>query len=165
MGRYCPECGQRALALPYTSKFLIRSLVYALDFDRGMAITFTHLFIKPDQVVRSILNGNTSKYTNPVRYLLAVGIGLYLFVMLMSADEFFSRIPVYEDSLDHIIGLTHRHYVLEAMSQDQHTKKIRDLIVPIASLSENMSVSHALDFFVKAKDHLALVSDEYGVVA
>ncbi len=77
----------------------------------------------------------------------------------------FSRIPVYEDSLDHIIGLTHRHYVLEAMSQDQHTKKIRDLIVPIASLSENMSVSHALDFFVKAKDHLALVSDEYGVVA
>ena len=77
----------------------------------------------------------------------------------------FSRIPVYEDSLDHIIGLTHRHKVLEALSQDQHTKKIRDLIMPIASLSENMTVSHALDFFIKAKDHLALVSDEYGVVA
>jgi CBS domain containing-hemolysin-like protein len=76
----------------------------------------------------------------------------------------FSRIPVYEDSLDNIIGLTHRYKILEALSQDMHTKKIRDLIVPIASLSENMSVSHALDFFVKAKDHLALVSDEYGVV-
>lgn len=77
----------------------------------------------------------------------------------------FSRIPVFEDSLDHIIGLTHRHKVLEAMSQDMHTQKIRDLIMPIASLSENMTVSHALDFFIKAKDHLALVSDEYGVVA
>lgn len=76
----------------------------------------------------------------------------------------FSRIPVYEDSLDHIIGLTHRYKILEAMSQDMHTKHIRDLIEPIASLSETMSVSHALDFFIKAKDHLALVSDEYGVV-
>ncbi len=76
----------------------------------------------------------------------------------------FSRIPVFENSLDHIIGLTHRYKILEALSQDMHTKKVRDLIEPIASLSESMSVSHALDFFIKAKDHLALVSDEYGVV-
>jgi CBS domain containing-hemolysin-like protein len=77
----------------------------------------------------------------------------------------FSRIPVYEDSLDNIIGLTHRYKILEALSQDLHTQNVRDLIEPIASLSENMSVSQALDFFVKAKDHLALVSDEYGVVS
>ncbi len=76
----------------------------------------------------------------------------------------FSRIPVFEGSLDNIIGLTHRYKILEALSQDMHTKNIRDLIVPISSLSETMSVSHALDFFVKAKDHLALVSDEYGVI-
>lgn len=76
----------------------------------------------------------------------------------------FSRIPVYDDSLDNIIGLTHRYKILEALSQDQHTKTIRELIMPIANVSERMTVSQALDFFIKEKDHLALVTDEYGVI-
>lgn len=76
----------------------------------------------------------------------------------------FSRLPVYEGSLDNIIGMTHRYKILEALSQDQHTRLIRDLILPINNVSERMSVSQALDFFIKEKDHLALVADEYGVV-
>lgn len=90
----------------------------------------------------------------------------------MSVDEVakkhrpirFSRLPVYEDTLDNIIGMTHRYKILEALSQDMHNKLIRDLILPINSVSERMSVSQVLDFFIKEKDHLALVSDEYGVV-
>ena len=76
----------------------------------------------------------------------------------------FSRLPVYENSLDQIVGMTHRYKILEALSQDQHTKLIRELILPINSVSERMSVSQALDFFIKEKDHLALATDEYGVV-
>jgi CBS domain containing-hemolysin-like protein len=76
----------------------------------------------------------------------------------------FSRLPVYEESLDQIIGMTHRYKILEALSQDMHTKLIRELILPINNVSERMSVSQALDFFIKEKDHLALVTDEYGVV-
>ena len=76
----------------------------------------------------------------------------------------FSRLPVFENSLDNIIGMTHRYKILEALSQDQHTKLIRELILPINTVSERMSVSQALDFFIKEKDHLALVTDEYGVV-
>lgn len=76
----------------------------------------------------------------------------------------FSRLPVYEATLDSIIGMTHRYKVLEALSQDQHEKLIRELILPINSVSERMTVSQALDFFVKQKDHLALVSDEYGAI-
>jgi CBS domain containing-hemolysin-like protein len=76
----------------------------------------------------------------------------------------FSRIPIYEESLDQIIGLTHRYKILEALSQDQHGTVLRDLILPISTVSERMTVAQALDFFIKAKDHLALVSDEYGVV-
>jgi CBS domain containing-hemolysin-like protein len=76
----------------------------------------------------------------------------------------FSRLPVYAESLDNIIGMTHRYKILEALSQDQHTKLIRDLILPINSVSERMSVSQALDFFIKEKDHLALVTDEYGSI-
>lgn len=76
----------------------------------------------------------------------------------------FSRLPVYENSLDTIVGMTHRYKILEALSQDHHTKLVRELILPINSVSERMTVSQALDFFIKEKDHLALVTDEYGVV-
>jgi CBS domain containing-hemolysin-like protein len=76
----------------------------------------------------------------------------------------FSRLPVFNESLDNIIGMTHRYKILEALSQDLHTKKIEELVLPINSVSERMTVSQALDFFIKEKDHLALVSDEYGVV-
>lgn len=76
----------------------------------------------------------------------------------------FSRLPVYESTLDSIIGMTHRYKILEALSQDQHEKLVRELILPINSVSERMTVSQALDFFVKQKDHLALVNDEYGVI-
>ena len=76
----------------------------------------------------------------------------------------FSRIPVFQDTLDHIIGMTHRYKILEALSLDHHDLKIKELVTPIVSLSERMTVSLALDFFVKEKAHLALVVDEYGVV-
>lgn len=75
----------------------------------------------------------------------------------------FSRIPVFESSLDQIIGLTHRYKILEALSHDEHSKLIRDLVTPLNSLSERMTVSQALDYFIKEKTHLALVTDEYGV--
>lgn len=76
----------------------------------------------------------------------------------------FSRLPVYDSSLDNIIGMTHRYKILEALSQDQHTRLVRDLILPINSVNERMTVSQALDFFIKEKDHMSLVVDDYGVV-
>lgn len=75
----------------------------------------------------------------------------------------FSRIPVYRDSLDNIIGITHRYKILEASSDDQHTKQVADLVTPIASVSERLTVAQVLDFFIKEKEHLALAVDEYGV--
>ncbi|MFN8791960.1 MAG: CNNM domain-containing protein [Bdellovibrionales bacterium] len=76
----------------------------------------------------------------------------------------FSRIPVYRESLDNIIGMTSRYRILEALSHDQHDKKIGDLLSPIATVSERMHVSQLLDYFIKEKEHLALALDEYGVV-
>lgn len=75
----------------------------------------------------------------------------------------FSRVPVYQGSLDNIVGMTHRYKILEALSSDQHDKKIDQLMTPISSIPERMTVSQALDFFIREKEHLALAVDEYGV--
>lgn len=76
----------------------------------------------------------------------------------------FSRIPVYRENLDNIIGMTSRYRILEALSNDEHDKKLGDLLTPIATVTERMHVSQLLDFFIREKEHLALAIDEYGVV-
>lgn len=77
----------------------------------------------------------------------------------------FSRIPVYNESLDNIIGMTYRFKIHEALSNDQHGKKIGEIVTPITSIPERMTVSQVLDFFIKEKEHIALAVDEYGIVA
>lgn len=77
----------------------------------------------------------------------------------------FSRIPVYAGSLDNIIGMTYRYKIHEALSNDQHDKTVGDMVTPISSIPERMTVSQVLDFFIKEKEHIALAVDEYGIVA
>lgn len=75
----------------------------------------------------------------------------------------FSRLPVYQENLDNIIGMTHRYKILEALSHDQHDKKVGDLSSSITRISESLSVSQAIDFFIREKEHMALAVDEYGI--
>jgi CBS domain containing-hemolysin-like protein len=76
----------------------------------------------------------------------------------------FSRIPVFEGSLDNIVGLVFRHKVQDTLSNDLHEVKIKELMHPILTVPERMTAGAALDFFVKRKEHLALAVDEYGIV-
>jgi CBS domain containing-hemolysin-like protein len=76
----------------------------------------------------------------------------------------FSRIPVYKENLDHVVGLTMRHKIHEALSSDQHQTRVGDLITPIQVVSERMTVAGLLEFLIKKKEHLALVLDDYGMV-
>ncbi len=74
----------------------------------------------------------------------------------------FSRIPVFEGDLDHIKGMVHRYKILEAYSHDLDNLKISELMTPIHSVPESISVSAALDQFIKRKEHVFVVVDEYG---
>lgn len=77
----------------------------------------------------------------------------------------FSRIPVFEDSLDFIIGMVHRYQIVEASANDHHSKKIQDFVTPIHAVPETISVAAALDQFIKRREHIFLCIDEYGVTS
>ena len=74
----------------------------------------------------------------------------------------FARIPVYDGDLDNIIGLVHRYKIFEASSQDCDTVPVESYLKPIHSVPESMSVSAAFDQFIKRKEHIFIVVDEYG---
>jgi CBS domain containing-hemolysin-like protein len=73
-----------------------------------------------------------------------------------------SRIPLYEDSIDNIVGLVFNQTILEESVEEREDTKLRDIAVNIHYISENLPVSVLIDLFVKRKTHLFLVQDEYG---
>ena len=77
----------------------------------------------------------------------------------------FARIPVYDGSLDQVIGLVHRYKILEASSQDCDKVKVSSYLKPVHLIPETISVTAALDQFIKRKEHIFIVVDEYGTVS
>ncbi len=74
----------------------------------------------------------------------------------------FSRVPLYEGSLDQIEGFIHRYKILEAHAHDLFDIPLGDYMTPIHSVPEKISVAAVLDQFIKRKEHVFIVVDSYG---
>jgi CBS domain containing-hemolysin-like protein len=77
----------------------------------------------------------------------------------------FSRIPLFEGNIDNVRGLLHRYKLMEAVSHDMYNMPLRDIMTSIHTVSEEMHVSLALDEFIKRREHLFLVVNEYGTMS
>ena len=74
----------------------------------------------------------------------------------------FSRIPVYEDSIDNVQGLVIRSEILMAASRDEWTRTLKDLMKPILTIDLGSTIEAALEVFLSNKQQFALVKDEFG---
>jgi CBS domain containing-hemolysin-like protein len=74
----------------------------------------------------------------------------------------FSRIPIYDESIDDIKGIIIRSQLLMAASRDEWDLKISDLGKDVLSISSNSSVDATLDLFLTNKQQIAIVTDEFG---
>jgi CBS domain containing-hemolysin-like protein len=73
----------------------------------------------------------------------------------------YSRLPVYEKDIDHIIGVIHQSDVFEIIL-GKKKKSLRDIMKKPVYISETIRISEALKIMQKAKVHLAVVIDQYG---
>ncbi|MBR1708222.1 MAG: HlyC/CorC family transporter [Clostridia bacterium] len=73
----------------------------------------------------------------------------------------YSRIPVYEDSKDNIIGVLSLKHILKAMI-DQEKVDIRSLLLEPCFVYKTMKLPAVLSALKAAQQHLAIVTDEYG---
>ncbi len=81
--------------------------------------------------------------------------------VLVSDTAQFSRIPVYEDSIDNIIGVLSLTRYYKA-TLDEEKPDIRSLLLPVCKLHKTMKLPAALARMREKKIHLAIVIDEYG---
>ncbi len=86
-------------------------------------------------------------------------------VMARIAEHGFSRIPVYEETIDHIAGILYAKDLLLATQKTasgDESLLLKDLVRPPVFVLEHQRISSVLRQFKQTRMHLALVLDEYG---
>jgi len=71
-------------------------------------------------------------------------------------------IPVFEDSIDNVIGILHSKDVVKLLLESGSISSLRSLIRPAYFIPETKLISEVLTEMQKRGERLAVVSDEYG---
>ena len=82
-------------------------------------------------------------------------------VLKTAYDSPYSRIPVYEDTIDNIIGILHlNHFFKELVEQPQFD--LRSILMPVNFVPKTMPLDDVLTVMKKRQCHMVIVTDEYG---
>ena len=73
----------------------------------------------------------------------------------------FSRVPVYDETIDKIIGIVYERDVLEKLAQGEKPR-LKDLIRPALFVPRTTKLSRVLTLFQQEHIHLAVVTDAFG---
>ena len=82
-------------------------------------------------------------------------------LLLSGEDDSYSRIPVYEDSIDNIIGILHLNRFYRALLDDPNAD-IRSCLMKPLYIYKTVKLPDALSLFRRNQQHMAIVTDEYG---
>jgi len=87
-------------------------------------------------------------------------------IIRLAVEHDLTKFPVYEDNLDHIVGILHVRDILAALVDgSSESKKARDLAREAIFVPETISVSDLLRKFRARRTHIAIVLDEFGGTA
>ena len=82
-------------------------------------------------------------------------------VMQLVIDKGYSRVPVFKDTLDHVVGILHTKDLLPYLDAKE-SFEWQELLRKPLFVPESMKIDDLLRDFQNQKMHMALVVDEYG---
>lgn len=117
------------------------------------------IFEFDDTVVKEVMTPRTD--------IAAININASLEeIMEVIVEEHFSRIPVYEDTIDNIVGLLYVKDLFGMMKYGKEFKvSLKDIIRPAYFVPEYKKIDELFKEMQKSKTHIAIVIDEYGGTA
>jgi CBS domain containing-hemolysin-like protein len=77
----------------------------------------------------------------------------------------FSRVPVYEESSENIVGILYTKDMLKAWRAGDSIASLRQLLRPAHFIPESKKLTELLDEMQATRNHIAIVVDEYGGVS
>ena len=98
----------------------------------------------------------------PDMICVEVSEGIDKAVKLM-LDSGHSRIPVYEGTLDSILGMVHAKELIKIVGIGIGALTLRDFLRPLLFIPESKRVDELLHQMLTARMHMAIIVDEYGV--
>lgn len=115
-----------------------------------------------DTVIREIMVPRTEMVALPVSSTIED-------VQRAVSEGRHSRVPVYDETMDNVIGLLYVKDLLLAEDKDKNARdnegRLRALLRPTFYVPEVMKISELMREFQRRKTHLAIVVDEYGGTA
>lgn len=79
--------------------------------------------------------------------------------------EQFSRIPVYQESIDEVVGFVHVRDMFEVAESSRTSRTVNELMRPIQVVPETKLVSDLMRQMQREGAHMVMVVDEYGATA
>ena len=77
-----------------------------------------------------------------------------------------SRIPIYHENLDNIIGICHQRDLLIALTKGKEEEQVANFADPeVTTVPEDKKIDELIPVFRKQRCHLAIVVDEFGGTA
>jgi len=86
-------------------------------------------------------------------------------VAQVMVEDGFSRVPVYQDNIDNIIGIAHAKEVLKHLARGGPKPALRDILRPAHFVPESKKVHEMLAEMKQKQISIAIVVDEYGGTA
>jgi CBS domain containing-hemolysin-like protein len=135
------EAGEEEGILEESDRDLIRS---AVEFG--------------DKIVREVMT------PRPSVFAVAANVTLEDFLAQLR-ERPYSRVPVFEGSLDHITGIAFAHDLLQIADTDAGSRTVATIQRPALFVPETKHVNELLREMQHDQQHMAIAIDEYGGVA
>lgn len=128
----------------------------AIESDQGEMLS--KVFSFGDTTVREVMVPRTEIICVSVEASLTEVAHLF-------STHAYSRIPVYEGSLDHIVGILHIKDLMRALLSSTRIPSIRQLVREAFFVPDTQRADELLQQFRARHEYLAVVLDEYGGTA
>ena len=76
-------------------------------------------------------------------------------------DTQFSRYPVYERTVDHVVGILYVKHLLKELAEGRQAS-LKELMLEPVFIPKSMKLHAIMDEFRRSRTHMAVVADEYG---
>jgi CBS domain containing-hemolysin-like protein len=111
-----------------------------------------------DKLVREVMT------PRPEIFAVPEAITLEHFLEILRQQNY-SRVPVYNGSLDNITGLAFAHDLLQITDDEARTRTVATILHPASFVPETKRGYELLREMQREKQHMRIVIDEYGAVA
>jgi CBS domain containing-hemolysin-like protein len=159
------KCLAKFRAAPDSTQELEHEIQELLEDGEEQGLISRH----EEQLINSIFNFRATKAAEimtPAAAIIAADLRSSVpDLARLICEEGCTRVPVCKGSLDNIVGILHAKDLLCLLSQErQEAVVLEEHLNPPVFVAENKPITELLRDFQSGKNHLAIVTDEFGSV-